>query len=575
MKSIKDVLWPELRPYKNHFFIIIFLGAIVSGLKILIPHYMQLLTDAWMEGKKEEAFYLPIVIAGLWGVSGFVRYFQIYWMRFISENISVKLRKDLMKKYLYLNLSFLQKFVRGTGGLISRMISDIQVVQSGTQRLSDIVREPFMALFAFAYMIWVDWTLVIFVCVTLPVTTLVLRNLSRSIRKYSHRSMEFLEDLSKTLKESLDGTRIVQSYNLQKTMSDKFNEQSDQFLESRKKIVLREEMIGPASETLFAASLSMIFIYIGHQIFGGHMTVADFLGFSFAIGMLGDAVKKIQAGYVKLQQSAVALQRYQEVLDDGEEVEETPNPIPFPENWSTIEFKNVHFAYNEGRDVLSNINLTVKRGEILALVGGSGGGKSTLVNLLGRFFEPTRGEILIDGINIKDFSLNELRQNIGLVSQDVFLFSDSIGYNIHAGDFSKPAENVQKAAQMANAHDFILNAPEGYDSIAGERGTRLSGGQKQRISIARAILKDAPILILDEATSALDTESEKEVQKGLAALMQGRTTFVIAHRLSTITHADRILVLDQGKIVEEGSHSTLINLADGYYKRLINLQGSI
>ncbi|MBC87414.1 MAG: ABC transporter [Bdellovibrionaceae bacterium] len=575
MKNIISVIWPELKPYFNRILFIISLGIVVSGLRVLVPHYMQVLTDAWMAGKQEDSTYIPWIIAVVFTVSAFIRYFQMYWMKFIAEQVSVKLRKDLMQKYLYLNLSYLQKFVSGTGGLISRMISDIQVIQVGTQRISDLVREPFMALFAFAYMVWVDWKLVLFVFITFPIAIVIINNLSRSIRKYSHKSLEFLEDISKTLKESLDGTRIVQSYNLQETMGDKFNAQSDQFLDSRRKIISREELVGPASETLFAITMAMILAYIGTQIFANKLTVADFLGFSFAIGMLGDAVKKIQSGYVKLQQSTVALKRYKDVLDKGDQVEESDNPKPFPADWQSIEFKNVCFSYGSDQLVLNNINLKIKRGEVVALVGGSGGGKSTFVNLIGRFFEPNSGEIFIDGINIRDFSLKDLRTNIGLVSQDVFLFSDTIKFNIHAGDFTKSDQDIETAAEHANAHKFISEMELGYETIAGERGTRLSGGQKQRISIARAILKDAPILILDEATSALDSESEKEVQKGLAALMQGRTTFVIAHRLSTITHADRILVLEKGQIVEEGRHSELVEKPDGYYKRLVDLQGSI
>ncbi len=563
-------LLSQLKPYKKRLSFIITLGFMISLLKALIPELMRQLTEkAWVSNDRELALYIPIAIGAIWCVVNILRYFHLYWMKYVGEELSVNMRRNLMNKYLNLNLSYLNSFVRGSGGLISRMLNDITAVHHGVIKIADLIREPFTALFAFCYLLYIDWALVLFLIVTLPVVLLVTKSLARSLRKYGHRSMETMEDLTKTVKESLDGTRIVQSFNLQSVMRERFDKQAQTYLKTRSKIIQREEISSPISESLTSISLAIILVYIGNQIFNNKLTIGDFLAFSFALAMIGDSVKKIQVGFVYLQQAFVALSRYDQILTEGQEVSDPAIPTPYPENWSSIKYKNVSFSFSD-KPVLKNINLEIKRGEVVALVGSSGGGKSTFVNLLGRFFEPGSGEITIDNTPIQNFSLSEYRAHVALVSQDVFLFSDSIEHNIQAGDFSKSKPQVKEAATLANAHEFISNTPEGYESLCGERGALLSGGEKQRISIARAILKDAPILILDEATSALDNESEKEVQKGLSELMKGRTTFVIAHRLSTIQTADRILVMKDGQIHEQGSHKELLE-KNGEYARLYNI----
>jgi ATP-binding cassette subfamily B protein/subfamily B ATP-binding cassette protein MsbA len=348
-------------------------------------------------------------------------------------------------------------------------------------------------------------------------------------------------------------------------MRRKFNMQSDWFLANRSKIINREEAAGPVSEALTMIFFGALLQYIGYLVFRSNFTLGDFMGFMVAMGLLQDSIRKLQDGYIKLQQASVGLERLYEVLDQTPSVRDTEQPAVFPVNWQHIEFRNVSFAFNDEL-VLKNVNLTVKRNETLALVGSSGSGKSTLVNLLQRFFDPTNGEVLIDGINIKNFKLSDLRHNIALVTQDVFLFNDTIERNIQMGQLGAEHTLVEKAAKLANAHEFIMRTPKGYETHVGDFGNRMSGGEKQRLSIARAILKDSPILVLDEATSALDSESELEVQKGLNELLAGRTAFVIAHRLSTIAKANRILVLRRGEIVEQGSHADLLEKRGEYFK---------
>ena len=567
MKSIIKILWPELKPYRWTLFFVIMLGLLISGPKSLIPKLLDDLASAWTVdgGDKEQAFIVPIYIAGIWLWCAIFRFFHLFWMKYTATRVAINLRRRLMDKYLSLNIGFFQDFQRGSGGLISRMIHDITIVEAGIQKIADLVREPVIVFAMFGILLTLDWKLTMFILVALPVITFVMRRFSKSLRRYSHKHQEAMEDLTKTLKESLDGTRIVQSFNLEQEMRRAFNQKADQVLHATKRIIQREEGVGPISEIMASATIAAILIYIGNQIFAQKFTVPNFMQFIGCIILLQEGVKKIQAAIIKLQQSTVALDRMNNIFSSTQVVPQSENPQAFPQDWQEIEYKNVSFAFGD-KQVLNGINLTVKRGEVIALVGSSGGGKSTMVNLLERFFDPTAGEILIGGTLINEVDLKELRNNISLVSQDVFLFGDTIQTNIHSGDFSKPDSGIESAAQLANAHNFIMAKEDGYQTRVADQGSSLSGGEKQRISIARAIFKDAPILILDEATSALDSESEREVQKGLDHLLQGRTAFVIAHRLSTIAKADRILVLKNGQIVEQGDHENLLNQKGEYFR---------
>lgn len=575
MNIIYERLWPEIRPFKWKMLLVLLLGVAISGLKATLPKLMQILTDqGWKDGDADIALMIPIVIGCMWLVVNIFRFFHLFWMKYIGDVVAVGLRRRLMDKYLKLNLSFFQKFERGSGGLISRMLNDIQQIQEGIGKMADLAREPFLFLFSAAYLIYLDWRLFIFLSLSMPVIAKITKSLTKSLRKYGRKNQESVEDLTKTLKEGLDGARIVQSFNLQGFMHDRFNKQADEYLSTRKKIIIREETAGPVTETIFVMTLSAILIYIGQQISKDQMTIGHVMSFITATGLISDSGRKVQQGFVKVQQAIVALERLTEILDDPSEVPEAKDSVAFPNNWKTIEFKNLSFSFDGKEMVLKNINLKVQRGETIALVGMSGSGKSTLVNLLQRFYEPTDGDILIDGISIKNIDLFDLRKNLSLVSQDVFLFGDSIEKNIQAGRLLDPQITVEKAASLAHATKFIQNTPAGYQTRLGDLGNRLSGGEKQRISIARAFYKDAPIIILDEATSALDSESEKEVQSGLNSLMQGRTAFVIAHRLSTIVGADRILVMQKGEIKEQGSHINLLE-QKGIYTSLYELQSSM
>jgi ATP-binding cassette subfamily B protein/subfamily B ATP-binding cassette protein MsbA len=379
-----------------------------------------------------------------------------------------------------------------------------------------------------------------------------------------------LEGITSTIKESLDGVRTIQSFNLESMMTDKLSGQSNDYLRLRSRIHSRIEMMGPVTEFVATCVILGIFFYFSSEVAKGTFTSGDVIAYIGMMMMINAPIKKLQESYVRIQETIVAASRIYAILDENSEVPPGRKSLPFPKDWKKIVYRNVSFSYGDS-PTLTNVNLEIIRGQHVAFVGESGSGKSTLVNLLGRFHDPSAGEILIDDIPLMDFNLKELRRNIASVSQDVFLFSDTIKKNIQAGDLERDLADVTDAARLSNAFEFISRMPGEFESRVGDRGNLLSGGEKQRISIARALFKDAPILIMDEATSALDSASEQEVQKGLDLLVTGRTSLVVAHRLSTIQKADRIVVLKSGRIVEEGHHDTLIS-RDGEYNRFWKLQ---
>jgi subfamily B ATP-binding cassette protein MsbA len=565
MIAIWKKLWPELKPFKKQLIIILLLGLLSEGLKAMVPELTGRLFAAWDNHDKKVAYAIPPIVAVIWIFSSIAHYFHMYTMKYMADRVSLSQRGRLMDKYLSLNISFFQNFESGSGGLISRMLNDLAIILNGIHKVADMVRAPFMAVAMLGYLLYLDWTLTLFIIVALPIVVTVMRKIAVSLRKHSHRSQEAMEEITRTLKESLDGTKVIQSFLLEEEIRKKFKKQADHFLQSRVKIISREEMAGPIAESLTWVFVSLLLLYIGFRVFDSQMSTANVMSFLIAMGMLQDATRKLQDGYIKIQQAGVGLDRFNTMMQTESLLKTPTQTVQFPLNWSVIEFKNVSFAY-KNELVLKNINVVIKRNEKIALVGSSGSGKSTMVNLLQRFFDPTSGQVLIDGISIDQFALNDLRKNIALVTQDVFLFNDSIQKNIQMGNLAASVEKIHTAAQMANAEGFIKQTPDGYNTNVGDFGGRMSGGEKQRISIARAILKDAPILVLDEATSALDSESEQEVQKGLQRLLEGRTAFVIAHRLSTIASASRILVMKKGEIVEEGTHNQLVEKRGEYYK---------
>lgn len=562
--EIKKVL-VEVKPHWKRVIVIGLTGVIYAACYAKLMYMIKDIESSFRSGNTNQIRDVSILALSLALTVSVCRYFHIYLMNITAEQVVNQFRQKLQNKFLNMDLKFHADYASGSGGLMSRIMNDIKVIQDGLRMVADIFREPLLALFLVINLFSLNAELTMTLFLIVPVILYFLRQISRSLRKYVLNGQEHLEKITATIKESLDGVRTIQSFNLEKTLNQKLKSETDYYFEIRKKVHARLEIMGPVTEFIATCLILAIFFYFGSLVAAGKASVGDVLAYIASMLAVNVPIKKFQESYVRIQETVVATRRIHEIIDQPSELKQSAQPLPFPNNWKTIEFKNVYFSYGH-QDVLKNFSLVIRRGEKVALVGESGSGKSTIANLLERFYDPSKGEILIDDIPLKQFSVEDLRRNIGLVSQDVFLLRDTLENNIWSGDFEKPKSLVEPMSKKAYAHDFIVKLSSQYQNQAGERGGSLSGGEKQRVGIARAFLKDAPILILDEATSALDSRSEVEVQKGLNTLMEGRTVIVIAHRLSTIQNCDRIVVLRQGEIVESGNHEFLLRSQGEYFK---------
>lgn len=588
----------ELYQFKKNLIVVAIAGVFNAIFKASFPIYVKLLIDysapaattSKVMPEAVNAFYSKIklflfspsmtsidqlkLIAWLGiGIAlggGISRYWHIFIMNLVSEKVSQSLRQKLQSKFMKLNLKFHNNYASGSGGLISRTMNDIRIVQDGLRLFADFFSAPLMFVFVMINLFSLDAVLTTYLLLIVPLLLTFLRLISKGIRKYSIFGVEQLERITSTVKESLDGVRTIQAFNLEGLMEKRLKTQGDEFIEMRKKVHKRVELTGPITEFVATFLVLAVIYYFSQRISLGVATAGTLIGFIVALLQVNEPIKKFQEAYVRIQETRVAASRIFVMLDEEHEIEELPNASEFPKQWDEIEYKNISFGYGDS-NLIQDFNLKIKRGQVVALVGESGSGKSTLANLLARFYDPNGGKILVGGKDIKEIRLSDLRKNIGMVSQDVFLFSDSIEKNIQASVEGKNIDDIHTASKAAFAHDFILKQSKQYQTHVGERGNLLSGGEKQRVGIARALFKDAPILILDEATSALDSVSEVQVQKGLETLMKGRTTLVIAHRLSTIQNADQILVLKKGRIVERGTHSELLS-KNGEYQKLFQSQ---
>jgi subfamily B ATP-binding cassette protein MsbA len=554
----------EVKPYKKLISIIGVAGVIYASAYSRLAFLVKPLFDNLASANHDEILRLVPLALGLAFLASIGRYYHIYLMNYVAECVVQNIRQKLQQKFMRLNLSFHNSYATGSGGLISRILNDIKIIQDGLRMVADIFLHPLLFAFLLFNLFMIDWKLTLATFLIVPIIAVVLKSISRSLLKYAPLGQDALEKMTSTIKESLDGVRVIQSFNLEGEMAQKLITESNDYLQMRKMVHSRGEAAGPITEFMATGIVMCVLLYTSYEVAAGRATSGTFIAFITSLLMTNAPIKKFQESYVRMQEVVVAIGRVYSIIDAPHEVSENGKNRPFPANWKKIIYKNVKFSYDSDL-ILKGIDLEINRGEVIALVGASGSGKSTIVNLLERFYDVTAGEILFDDVPIQDIELKDLRRHIALVTQDVFLFSDTIEKNIWAGDFSKSNESVPSMAKLANAHDFIMRTPKGYQSKVGDRGNMLSGGEKQRVSIARALFKDAPLLILDEATSALDTASEIEVQKGLDHLMEGRTALVIAHRLSTIQKADKIVVLREGQIVEIGTHRGLLDKQGEYF----------
>ena len=536
--------------------------------------YIKDLVDALEQGDvppMEQFVMVGLAIVLIFSLRGLFFFGHNYLIGIMGARLVADLRMRLFNHLLTLSFSFFTG--KSSGNLISRFTADlISLRQSLSMSITGPLRDvPQIAIYI-AILFYRSWHLALAALGLLPIAFFLISRFGKRNNQLATLRQESLGDLTALLVEAINGIRVVKAFGMEKYEGDRFHQANKVFLRRQKRSVRLNSYSPPVLETLGALAAAGIFMFGGYLIIRGTITTGDFASFIFAFFLLSDPIKKLNGFSLKVHDGIAAARRVFQLLDVRPEVADKPGAETLPPIQRELSIDIPRFCYNSNDEpALQDIRFTVKAGEVIALVGASGAGKTTLVNLVPRYFDLQEGAITIDGRNIQDVTLSSLRAQIAIVTQEIFLFHDTVANNIAYGDIDCPKEKIVEAARAANAHQFIENLPEGYDTQIGEGGMHLSGGQRQRLSIARALIKNAPILILDEATSALDSESEIEVQEAIERILEDRTTIVIAHRLSTIRQADRIYVLDGGRIVESGDHDELLQRG-GQYKRLYEMQ---
>ena len=515
--------------------------------------------------------WLCVITAFAFLVRNIFRYIGSLMLIYYRVGVAKDLRTSIYQKILTLPVSFFTE--QRKGDMMSRMSNDVGDVEGSILgSLAELFNAPFMLISTLITLFYLSPELTFFTLLVLPVMGTLIALIGKSLKKQAHEAQIEMGNIFSIVDETLKSAKVIKIFNADKLLNNRFTTSINKWLNAAVGVGKKRELASPMSEFLGSITFLIITWYGGKQIIENQsLSPEEFLVFLAMFFQILPPAKSLANSISTIQKGGPALERVIEILDADIKIDEKENPIPIQTLENSIEFKNVGFYYNEDRTILKNFNLTIPRGKTVALVGQSGSGKTTIANLLARFYDATEGEILIDGNNIKDLKVRDYRQMIGMVTQESVLFNDSVYNNILMGKPDADREEVEAAAKIANAHDFILNLSDGYDTNIGDDGNKLSGGQKQRVSIARAVLKNPPIMILDEATSALDTESERFVQEALEKMMKNRTSLVIAHRLSTIQKADWIVVMERGMILEQGTHKELID-KNGAYKKLVELQ---
>ncbi len=520
--------------------------------------------DAW------KLKVLPLAILGLYLVKGVCRYAQSYIMRWVGEIVVLRMRRDLLASLQGRELAFYDQHT--TGSLIARVTNDVGAMQRAIPDFIQLIRQAFTVAGLIFVLFYRDWKLALVGVAIFPIAAYPARRISVLLRAYARRGQERIGDIAHVLQESFSGIEVIKTFQGEAAQVRRFEDEAERLRRINLKSARVNEITSPFMEFLGAIGISLIIWYGGSQVLAGTTTTGNFFSFLAALFMLYDPLKRAGMLNNSFQQALAAAERVFQVMEAPAATCEVDGERALALPVASVAFDQVRFAYDPAKgEVLRGVTFEARQGQVVALVGPSGGGKSTILKLLPRFYDPASGAVRINGEDIREYTRASLRQAVAMVTQDTFLFHDTVGRNLLVGRPGASVDEVKEAARAANAHDFIQALPQGYDTMVGERGDLLSGGQKQRLAIARALLKDAPILILDEATSALDSEAEREVQTALDALMRHRTTFVIAHRLSTVRHADLILVVRDGLVVERGTHDELLRRS-GEYARLCAVQ---
>ncbi len=564
---MKD-LW-RLKPYIRPYFWLIFasglLGVPLAALRASpVPLVNWIGNDLFITKDPKKLLLFPALFIGLYVLNFIFRFLHYYLLRIVVARVNQKIKNDLFEHLMGLSADYFT--AQSTGTLISRVGTDPQYIDNGLSCINILIREPFTFLFLLGGAVYLNWRLSLLIFLIFPLLFWVFRATGRNLKRYISRMTEENAKLYSTLQESFTGIRMVGAFRLEKYVRNKFRERSESFTRTLLKTAILEEAAHPLVELIGAVAIACVINYGGLQVIQGKMSPPELFAFFTAFFLMVSPLRMLNEVNIKLYSAAAACKRIFEIFDWKTNLHESEDPKHIGEFKEEIKFRNVSFAYPDSpeREVLREMSFSVPRGKAIAIVGESGAGKSSLVSLLPRVFDVTRGSIEIDGQDIRELNLDDLRKLFAVVSQDIFLFNDTIEENIRCGKLSATAEEIRDAARKAHALDFIESLPRSFQTLIGDRGLKLSGGERQRVSIARAFLRNAPILVLDEATSSLDMASEREVQKALEELMVDKTTLMIAHRLSTIKHADQILVMNSGQIVETGSHDELIRLKGEY-----------